>query len=138
MRDTGRPVYPARTGPPATYSSEYGAGGHGRASQLSRVALSRVPNPSEMRRIGGLVRSTIEALELDGQVDEEPKWLAWGRKYSPTEFRRAALADLRHPLREARQVQEALAALQREPDPLSTPLRGQLVARAMRFPDGRA
>jgi len=108
------------------------AGEHGRASQLYRVALSRILDPPDMRRVGSLVRSIIEALALDGQVDEAVKWLAWGKKYCPTEFDgkdwlTCAILSARQG-----QVQEALASLQREPDPLSTPLRGQLVAKAVR------
>jgi hypothetical protein len=108
------------------------AGEHERASRLCRVALSRLPDPPNVRRVGSLVRSIVEALALDGQVEEARKWLDWGQRHCPTEF--AGNDWLTCTILFARQgeVQQALASLEREPDPLSTPARGQLVARAMR------
>lgn len=108
------------------------SGAHGRGSQLCRVALSRLPDPPEMRRVGSLVRSIVEALALDGQTEEAARWVAWGRKYCPTEFvGRDWFACAILFARQGRN-EDALASLNREPDPLSTPARGQLVAKAIR------
>jgi hypothetical protein len=108
------------------------AGEHGRASKVSRVALWRSPDPPEPRQVGHLVRSTVESLALTGETEEAQRWLAWGQKHCPTEFAGKdwlTCAILR--AREGR-MQDALASLRREPDPLSTPARAQLVAKAIR------
>jgi hypothetical protein len=111
---------------------EHWAGEHARSGRLFRVALWRLPDTADVRRVGSLVRSTIEALALEGQTDEAERWLAWGPKHCPDEFSgKDWLSAAILFAREGRK-QEALASLKREPEPLLTSGRGQLVARTIR------